>query len=120
MKAAREETTKLFYFEIMDLGCVITGSQPAKDIAEAERILREIYGVELDCFPDEVNLTVLKEAENLKPPTVKIGYCPKCHKPVIPETDPELKKEYPYLCPNCDENMYEFEVIWKQEGGIYV
>lgn len=26
------------------------------------------------------------------------------------ETDEELKKEYPYYCPYCDENMYSFEV----------
>ena len=26
------------------------------------------------------------------------------------ETDEELKNEYPYYCPECDENMYSFEV----------
>lgn len=26
------------------------------------------------------------------------------------ETNGELKNEYPYYCPYCDENMYSFEV----------
>lgn len=37
--------------------------------------------------------------------------CPKCNTPLIKETDKELKKEYPYVCLNCDENFYGIEVV---------
>jgi hypothetical protein len=34
--------------------------------------------------------------------------CHNGHK-VIKEKDKELKKTYPYYCPTCYENMFEFE-----------
>jgi hypothetical protein len=37
--------------------------------------------------------------------------CNKCGSEVFPEVSEELKKEYPYYCEECDENMYEFEVV---------
>ena len=44
-------------------------------------------------------------------------YCPKCGKEVSKETDKDLKKEYPYVCLNCDENFYGIEVEEKDETG---
>jgi DNA-directed RNA polymerase subunit RPC12/RpoP len=37
--------------------------------------------------------------------------CVKCGSEVLPEVSEELKKEYPYYCEECDENLYSFEVI---------
>lgn len=34
----------------------------------------------------------------------------KCGEYIHKETDKELKKDYPYVCLNCDENMFSFEV----------
>jgi len=36
-------------------------------------------------------------------------YCIKCGHKVKVETDKYLKKEYPYYCPYCDENLYSIE-----------
>lgn len=36
--------------------------------------------------------------------------CKHCGCEVNEEVEEELKKEYPYYCPYCDENMYSFEV----------
>ena len=33
--------------------------------------------------------------------------CGKCRQPVEKET----KLDYPYYCPHCDENLYEFETV---------
>jgi len=38
----------------------------------------------------------------------KIRVCHNGHE-VKKETDKDLKKEYPYYCPTCDENMYSME-----------
>lgn len=54
--------------------------------------------------------------------------CNRCGNPVIKETDKELMKEYPYYCPECEENMYSFEVHdqpenaeeWKQNVVCYL
>lgn len=35
--------------------------------------------------------------------------CKRCGTEAVPEDDKELRKEYPYFCPGCDENMYSFE-----------
>lgn len=35
--------------------------------------------------------------------------CTRCGTGVLPEVDKGLKEEYPFYCPNCDENMYSFE-----------
>lgn len=43
-----------------------------------------------------------------------IGKCSRCNSDVVKETDEELKKDYSGYCPECDENLYEFEII-KQE-----
>ena len=37
-------------------------------------------------------------------------YCRRCGHEVIREQDEELAKIYPWYCPNCDENMFHFEV----------
>lgn len=44
-------------------------------------------------------------------PGMHAAACGKCGSVVVPETDMELRKEYPYYCPCCDENMYSFECI---------
>jgi len=36
--------------------------------------------------------------------------CRRCNSKVMEETEPSLKKEYDYYCPNCDENMMSMEV----------
>lgn len=36
--------------------------------------------------------------------------CRRCGCKVVRETDPDLKKQYPFYCPDCDENMDNFEV----------
>lgn len=38
-----------------------------------------------------------------------VKVCKRCGAEVCVETDAELKEEYPYYCPCCDENMYSFE-----------
>ena len=35
--------------------------------------------------------------------------CNRCGTEVVFETDEDLKKEYPFYCPTCDENMYYIE-----------
>lgn len=35
--------------------------------------------------------------------------CKICGTTVEKEHDEELKKEYPYYCPHCDENLFSFE-----------
>ena len=35
--------------------------------------------------------------------------CRRCGSEVQEENDAELRKEYPYYCPECDQNMYSFE-----------
>jgi len=35
-------------------------------------------------------------------------YCNRCKTEVEKEVEPSI--DYPYYCPECDENMYEFEV----------
>ncbi len=43
-----------------------------------------------------------------------IRKCFRGHK-VRQETNKDLKKEYPYYCPICDENMYKFETKLNKE-----
>ena len=43
-------------------------------------------------------------------------FCQRCNTMVKHETDRDLKKEYPFYCPHCDENMYRFET-YKIKGG---
>ncbi len=37
--------------------------------------------------------------------------CFRCCTRLKAERDKELKKEYPYYCPECNENMYSFEAV---------
>lgn len=39
-----------------------------------------------------------------------IKVCKHCGCEVNEEVEKELREEYPYYCPECDENMYSFEV----------
>lgn len=41
-------------------------------------------------------------------------YCHNGHL-VRKETDKQLRKEYPFYCPTCDENMYSFETYLEKE-----
>lgn len=46
---------------------------------------------------------------------MKIYRCNKCGCIVEQEADNELKKEYPFYCFECSENMYAFEVTEYEE-----
>lgn len=37
--------------------------------------------------------------------------CIRCNTYVKRETSKGLRREYPFYCPKCDENMYRFETI---------
>ena len=41
-------------------------------------------------------------------------YCRKCGTKVRKETEKELRKEYPFYCPKCDENLFGFETDIKE------
>ncbi|MCM1559579.1 MAG: hypothetical protein NC123_08545 [Butyrivibrio sp.] len=41
--------------------------------------------------------------------------CRRCGTRVRKERDKDLKRQYPYYCPKCDENMFEFEVRAEKE-----
>ena len=41
-------------------------------------------------------------------------YCNRCGELVVKEPNIDLKKEYPYVCLECDENLYEIETYIKQ------
>ena len=43
-------------------------------------------------------------------------YCRRCDHQVKRETSKDLRKEYSYYCPYCDENMYSFETYKKKEN----
>jgi len=49
---------------------------------------------------------------------VQVRVCNKCGHPVTDEVDPFLRKEYPFYCPECDENLYGIETRLeeKQDG----
>lgn len=54
---------------------------------------------------------LLKRIDNLKTygrKPLKDKLCPRCHKPLRLETEMDI--DYMYVCDNCDENFYEFEV----------
>ena len=38
--------------------------------------------------------------------------CSHCGHKVCFEADKELMKEYPFYCPNCDENLYGIEIVY--------
>lgn len=40
--------------------------------------------------------------------------CIRCGHVVQKETHKGLKREYPFYCPGCDENMYRFETTKKR------
>ena len=42
---------------------------------------------------------------------VRVPQCVKCLRPLALETDPDLKKEYLFVCHYCDENFYGFEAV---------
>jgi len=41
-----------------------------------------------------------------------IAFCPHCNNKLEQETDKDLKKEYKFICKDCDENFYSFEVVY--------
>lgn len=54
----------------------------------------------------------------------RLRYCKRCGCKVLRETTKGLRKEYPFFCPTCDQNMYRIETfkkprrIKKYEGNI--
>lgn len=55
---------------------------------------------------------------------IKNRYCRRCGHAIRRETAKGLRKEYPYYCPNCYENMYQFETLKRnkkrnRKGIIY-
>ena len=42
-------------------------------------------------------------------------YCHNCHRKVRVERCKELRKEYPYVCLHCDENMCRIEVTTRRD-----
>jgi hypothetical protein len=46
-------------------------------------------------------------------------YCKICDSRVRKEINENLKKEYPYYCPKCDENMYEFETYINDRTELF-
>jgi uncharacterized Zn finger protein (UPF0148 family) len=46
--------------------------------------------------------------------------CPKCKGELKFETVEDLKKDYKYFCPKCDENFYEVETIDKKKPSTYI
>ncbi len=47
-------------------------------------------------------------------------YCSKCRAKVKKEKSKELKKEYPYYCPNCCENLYSFETTGRKSFPLAI
>jgi predicted RNA-binding Zn-ribbon protein involved in translation (DUF1610 family) len=45
-------------------------------------------------------------------------YCNRCGGLVVKEREPGLRKEYPFFCPECDENMYRFETHRKSKAAL--
>ena len=43
---------------------------------------------------------------------IKPATCCHCGHEVCFEADKELMKEYPFYCPNCDENLYGIEITY--------
>lgn len=48
----------------------------------------------------------------------KKNYCRRCGGLVERETKPGLRKEYPFFCPKCYENMYRFETYRKPKKVV--
>jgi len=46
-------------------------------------------------------------------------FCRRCGTQVEVEKIKSLKKQYPYFCPNCDENMFDFEVFKESDVNNY-
>lgn len=51
--------------------------------------------------------------------TCRKTVCRRCGAEVQRERERQLRKEYPYYCPDCDENMYSFECmeVWVSDDG---
>lgn len=66
-----------------------------------DRRNRRIGRHRLDCFKTKIE----------RRGRLKLKRCFRCGTALELETDEELKKEYTYYCPECDENMYEMEAV---------
>ena len=55
---------KKFTFTISDLGIELTSTFSGNTLEEAEKNCRETYSIELDCFPEDVEIiSVVEETE---------------------------------------------------------
>lgn len=77
---------------------------------------------EYDDFFNQIYV-IVTNGEEVVEAGKKGAWCPKCGDPLTKETDPDLKKEYPWACLECDENFYGIEVIddpeqakWRREN----
>ncbi len=103
----------------------------AGKVASYGRIEKEINGFHDSVNGELISVTpvpvVTRRNNNARNDTVHMNYtivyrtagespqgkmvCRRCGAAVCRETDRDLKKEYPYYCPCCDENMYSFECV---------
>jgi len=79
---------------------------------------------EYDDFFDRI-YTIVTGGKDLEEKEAAAGgkkgaWCPKCGEPLQEETDEDLKKEYPYVCLNCDENFYGIETLEDPEKAEYL
>lgn len=69
----------------------------------------DTYGDMVEC-DDVINISDLTPTdEHILGESV--GTCHRCGEKVYREIDEEIKETYPYVCMNCDENLFSFEVI---------
>lgn len=52
---------KNFLFVIRDLGVEMEAVYAAENIEQAEAMVRDDYGVDLDCSPEDVEIIVMEE-----------------------------------------------------------
>jgi len=63
--------------------------------------------LDFDKIEEEIEMIIPKEYQG-KETKYK---CKNCNSTIFEEIEPNLKKEYGFVCLCCDENMFEFEVI---------
>ncbi len=66
----------------------------------------------------QIAVPEMAEGGRLEGKTRRRMACRRCGSNVQPERDKWLRKEYPYYCPKCDEDMYSFECmeLWQPDN----